>query len=188
MKTSWIVLAFAGAALAIAGYGLGWNRRGAEQRRAPMFAGDLRDAVPGAPAPRQDGLGDGVRLSAALAAAQGAVAACRGQHVAVAVLDPHGAPKLILVPDGTAGVHGFNAWKKALTALYFRKPTSQVAAAASGSADERLLTSQHNFLRYAGGAPLLDGGKVQGAIGVSGARSEVDERCATSGAELPKTP
>ncbi len=176
-----LILAALGAA-AVAGFGLGWVRRGAQLKHAPAFAADLHAAAPSAPAFQAGGKAPGPTEPAALRAAIAAIAACQGSHVAVAVLDARGALKLVLVSDGTDGVQGFYAWQKALTALYFRQPTSQaVAAATEGSAAAKAFAGERNLLKYPGGLPIFAGQALAGSVGVSGAASDMDERCAGVG-------
>lgn len=71
---------------------------------------------------------------------------------------------------------------KAETAVFFRKPTKVFEeAVASGGLGLRLLsTAGHCAIE--GGLPLLLGGEVVGAIGVSGMQSSHDAQVATAGA------
>jgi uncharacterized protein GlcG (DUF336 family) len=125
--------------------------------------------------------GPGIDL--ALEAAKVAVAACVPFHVGVSILDSAGLPKLYYIPDGTAGKHAYTAFRKATTAMLVQGPSEtivdkvktdpQIAAAATAST---------NYITYAGGLPIMDGGQMIGAIGVSGAEpSAKDEECAAKG-------
>jgi uncharacterized protein GlcG (DUF336 family) len=177
-----ILVVVVAASVAGAGFALGWARRGAQAKHAPAFAADLHAAAPSAPVFPTGVAVPGPSSAAADAAAKAALAACAGEHVAVAVLDGRGALKLVMVPDGTAGVHGFYAWQKAMTALYFQEPTSKaVSSATEGSAAAKAFAGEPNLLKFPGGAPIFIAQTLDGAVGVSGAASVVDEHCALAG-------
>ena len=79
--------------------------------------------------PRQpDHVARSPSMAAALKLARVIVAACRGYHVGVAILDAEGYPKLYYIPEGTAGFHAYMGFRKANTALKFGRPSGQVAA------------------------------------------------------------
>jgi uncharacterized protein GlcG (DUF336 family) len=129
-------------------------------------------SVPPAPAPH---------LATALRIAKTAVAACRGWHVGVTVLDSAGYPKLIYIPDGSDGFHAYIAFRKANTALKFDMPSGDVAAAMKKDpqAAAKYQADSADFITFAGGLPIEAGGRLLGAIGVSGAEpSAKDEACA----------
>jgi uncharacterized protein GlcG (DUF336 family) len=128
-------------------------------------------------------------LEVALQAAQAAVAACKGYHVGVSIIDAAGTPKLYYVPDGTAGFHAYTGFRKAYTALIFKMPTSQVGTLSkTDPAVAAKITADTNLLSFAGGVPIVAGDAVIGAIGVSGAEpSAVDEKCANAGLDKLKT-
>jgi uncharacterized protein GlcG (DUF336 family) len=143
---------------------------------------------PPPPAPRgprpPDALARGPSIDLALEAAKTIVASCRGYHVGISILDAAGTPKLYYIPDGTAGNHAYTGYRKANTALSFKMPSGQVAAATK--ADPQLAAKYaadvSNYVTWAGGIPITVGGEVIGAIGVSGAEpSEKDEACAIDG-------
>ena len=125
----------------------------------------------------------GPSIAAALLAAETAVAACTGFHVAVTVIDSSAVPKLAYTPDGSAGWHTYMAFRKAYTALTFQRPNEEVAAMAkSDKSIADRVEADRNMVVWAGGVPLMAGGKVIGAIGVSGAEpSSKDEACAKAG-------
>lgn len=125
----------------------------------------------------------------ALRAAQEAVAACAGSHVGVAIIDAAGTPKLYYIPDGTAGFHAYTGFRKAYTALTFKRPTSEVGALSKTDASlAARITADSNFLSFAGGVPIKVGDEIIGAIGVSGAEpSAIDEKCANAGLEKIRT-
>ncbi len=143
----------------------------------PFPPGPLPPRPPERPLPRAPS------IDLALEAAKAIVAACKGYHVGVSVIDSSGTPKLYYIPDGTDGSHAYTGFRKAYTALTFKMPTSQVgpltktdpAVAAKVKADPNLLT-------FAGGMLLRAGDQIVGAVGVSGAEpSAKDEECGMAG-------
>jgi uncharacterized protein GlcG (DUF336 family) len=134
---------------------------------------------PPAPAARGPALAD------ALLAAQTALAACtaRQQNVSVAVVDSAGVHKALLAADGASQRGVLSSTAKALTALAFKLPTSQVGERAKqDTALNAQLAANPAYNSRAGGVPILADGVVVGAIGVGGARgSENDEACALAG-------
>jgi len=143
----------------------------------PFPPGPLPPRPPQRPIPRAPS------IDLAVEAAKATVAACKGYHISVSVIDSAGTPKLYYVPDGTDGSHAYTGFRKAYTALTFKMPTSQVgpltktdpSAAAKVKGDTNLLT-------FAGGMLLMAGDEIIGAIGVSGAEpSAKDEECGLVG-------
>lgn len=123
------------------------------------------------------------------AAAESAAAACarqaRSLHtpVSIAVVDTGGHLMAFLRTDGapfhTRGI----AEDKAVTAVSFGVPTRTLAEALQAQ-PERVrsgLQLRPQFVMLAGGLPIRFEGKVIGAIGVSGATEEIDERIAAAG-------
>jgi uncharacterized protein GlcG (DUF336 family) len=126
----------------------------------------------------------GPSLELALEAARVAVTACGSFHVGIAILDAAGTPKLYYTPDGTSGVHAYAAYRKAHSALVFGIPSEQVDGLikTDAAAAERFRVGAGDFMLWAGGIPIVVGGEVVGAIGVSGADpSTKDEACALEG-------
>lgn len=73
------------------------------------------------------------------------------------------------------------AQRKAETALDFRRPTKVFEdAIASGGAGVRIVTMP-DVLALEGGLPIMADGKVVGAIGVSGMRSDQDAQVGRAG-------
>lgn len=135
---------------------------------------------PGAP-PESTAAGPSPRAS--LAMAQAAIRACarHGHRVGVAVINSAGEARVLLNADGTDGSHGFVAMRKALVALAFARPSSEVADLAP--TDAAMLSRITPAMFVEGGAlPIRRGGRVIGAIGVSGAAGmpigHADEVCA----------
>lgn len=154
--------------------------RGMRPPPPPPGAGGKPPPEPGTNAP-------GPSLSLALEAAQAAIAACAadGYKVGVSVIDSSGQPRASLSADGATGSHVYTGTRKALAALAFKEPTSQVSAqiATDKSAEAR---TTPNMALMAGAVPLMVGDQAIGAIGVSGASSLQDEKCAMAGANKIK--
>ena len=72
------------------------------------------------------------------------------------------------------------ALNKALTAASFKASTSswQKRLAACSEAVRQGLPLQPNIAPFGGGEPLVYGGHVIGAVGISGASEKIDEGCA----------
>ena len=127
--------------------------------------------------------GSAVTSSASMAAVRAALNACAGSNIAIAIIDPSGAPKLIFVPDGTAGQMGDLARRKANTALRFARPSSETRDLAKG--DQQLaakISGDASLAAFGGGLYLSKEGRSLGALAVAGAKAQADdERCAAAG-------
>jgi uncharacterized protein GlcG (DUF336 family) len=141
-------------------------------------------AAVGRPPPEAGSDAPSPPLALALEAAQAALAACAadGYKVGVSVIDSAGQPRVALSADGATGGHVYTGVRKGLAALAFKTPTSQVAAKLNSDASAAGMVKP-NMTAMAGAVPLMSGGQVIGAIGVSGASSQQDEKCAAAGAE-----
>jgi uncharacterized protein GlcG (DUF336 family) len=118
-------------------------------------------------------------------AAQGAVrhAVALGVRINVSVLDGGGNPLAFLRMPG-APLHSIGISEdKAYTAVSFGLPTSAWDNALQGQSDalRQGLPLRPRFVMFGGGVPILAGGLVAGAIGVSGASEQQDEECALAG-------
>jgi uncharacterized protein GlcG (DUF336 family) len=130
-------------------------------------------------------------LTAALAmeAAQAAIAACKvqGYNVTVTVADRLGAPKVVIVRDGPAGVGTEVTRRKAYTAAVQRVSTGDYTKRVStpgafnpGMYDSQLSTGQ-------GGVPIKVGEDTIGGIAAGGAPGgDKDEACAIAGIDKIK--
>jgi uncharacterized protein GlcG (DUF336 family) len=75
---------------------------------------------------------------------------------------------------------------KARSAVLFKRPTKAFQdALAAGGAGARVLRVE-GAVPVEGGIPLVQEGKIIGAIGVSGDASEHDSQCAKAGADIIK--
>ncbi len=115
-----------------------------------------------------------------------ALKACRRQdyQVTVAVVDRGGRIQ-VLLRDPLAGPHTIQVSQgKALTALSFRIPTSQLAAETAPGSLASGLRNADGVTAVGGGLVIQSRGSIVGAIGVSGAPGPVaDEGCARAGIE-----
>ncbi|SEE89829.1 Uncharacterized conserved protein GlcG, DUF336 family [Rhizobiales bacterium GAS191] len=129
----------------------------------------------------------GEPISLADAKAIGAAAQARAERegwpMVIAIVDSGG--HLVLLHRLDQAQHGSVAVaeQKARTAVDFRRPTGAFESAlAQGGLHLRLL-GMSNLTPLEGGLPILRGGKVIGAIGVSGMQSTQDAEVAQAGLE-----
>jgi uncharacterized protein GlcG (DUF336 family) len=73
------------------------------------------------------------------------------------------------------------AQQKAETALNFRRPTKLFEDAVAGGGIGTRMLSTTNVIALEGGIPILADGKIIGAVGVSGMRSNQDAQVAHAG-------
>ena len=144
------------------------------------FAHAQTSAAPTQAPPPPPARGPAVDL--ALEAARVAIETCKtkGFNVAVTIVDSAGVQKVLLAADGAHARGVQSSTNKAVTALTFKTPTSQIAE--SIKTDQALaakIAANPNYAPRAGGVPVKVGDELIGAIGVGGARgSENDEACA----------
>ncbi|AFQ51789.1 GlcG/HbpS family heme-binding protein [Burkholderia cepacia] len=122
---------------------------------------------------------------AASRAAQAAAGAAErlGVRVNVAVVDAAGLLAAFVRMPG-APLHSIDiAIDKAYTAASFGLPTGawHDALASHSDAVRQGLVLRPRFVAFGGGLPIVDGGALIGAIGVSGGSEAQDEQCAHAG-------
>jgi glc operon protein GlcG len=145
----------------------------------------LQTAALGAAA-QDAGLADAKELSLAGARRVAAAATAEAQRLAapggaVAVVDAGGHLLYLERWDGTFPAAASVARKKARSAALFRKPTADFENAVRGGRTSLVAVSEMTPLQ--GGVPITAGGRVVGAIGVSGAASaQQDEDIANAAA------
>jgi uncharacterized protein GlcG (DUF336 family) len=106
----------------------------------------------------------------------------QGWTMAVAVVDPSGTLVRFEKIDDTQTGSVQVAIEKAQSAARFKRPTKSFQdALAGGGVGLRVLGIQ-GAIAVEGGVPLVVGGHIIGAIGVSGGTSEQDGQCAAAGA------
>jgi glc operon protein GlcG len=119
-----------------------------------------------------------------IAAAAVAEAQKNGWLMAVTVVDSSGELVFFEKMDGTQLGSIDVSMAKARSAILFKRPTKAYDdAVVAGSAGLRVLKVP-GAMPIEGGIPLIENGKIIGAIGVSGAQPPQDGQCATAGAAL----
>lgn len=109
-------------------------------------------------------------------------------NVAIAIVDSGGHLVMLHRLDGTQIASIRIAEGKARTALEFRRPTKALEdVIAGGGAGLRLLALE-GATPLEGGVPIIAGGRIIGAIGVSGVLSSQDAQIARAGAEAAARP
>lgn len=111
-------------------------------------------------------------------------AQANGWAMVIAVTDAGG--HLVLLQRMDHAAHGSVevAQRKAATAAAFKRTTKGFEETlASGGATLRLL-SMHNAILMDGGIPLIENGRLVGAIGVSGMHPSQDGEVADAGARI----
>jgi uncharacterized protein GlcG (DUF336 family) len=123
------------------------------------------------------------QAKAAVAAAQ-AEATKNGWNMVITVVGPYGNLIYLQKADLAANASIDIAQDKARTAALFRAPSKVfMDRLAKG---ETYVASLRGATPVAGGVPIVVGGKVIGAIGVSGASAEQDHATASAGAAAVK--
>ncbi len=125
-----------------------------------------------------------ITSDAALAAVVAAVAHGRsiGKAVVAAVADVSGNLMACLRADGAYEASVGIARDKAYTAAVFRAATDDFGTAVSSNPLLRDgIGRRPGVVLFAGGLPILAGGRVIGAIGVSGGSEDDDRACAQAG-------
>jgi glc operon protein GlcG len=134
-------------------------------------------------APPTTPYGEPISIAAAkkIMAAAEAEAATNKWGVSIAIVDSGGNLLMLHRLDNAQLSSVRLAEAKARTAVEFRRPTKALEdAVAGGGAGLRVLT--FGACVAEGGIPIVAGGKIVGAIGVSGVASHQDGQVATAGA------
>lgn len=137
-------------------------------------------ARPSTPAPAY-GAPIALEQAQALIARAIAAAKARGFRMAVAVVEPTGELVAFAKMDDTQYGSTLVAQRKAESAARYRSPTSAMEERTLGGRTVTL--ANRDQLPIAGGIPILVGGKVVGAIGVSGAAASEDDEIARAALE-----
>ena len=154
---------------------------------APPAQAQQQQAAPPAAAPAAAPLPYGMPI--AMDAARKAMAAAEQEatknnwNVVIAIVDSGGHLVMLHRLDGTQIASVRIAEGKARTALEFRRPTKALEdAVAGGGAGLRLLALE-GITPLEGGVLIQTGGRIVGAIGVSGVTSAQDAQIARAGAD-----
>ena len=116
-----------------------------------------------------------------IAAAAEAEARKNNGNVVIAVVDDGGHLVYLQRIDGTQTGSIEVAIQKARTAQAFKRPTKVFEDAIAGG--RNALIALHGALPLEGGLPIMVGGQLVGAIGVSGVKSTEDGQIAKAGAD-----
>ena len=138
-----------------------------------------------APAPAY---GTPITADSAKKVAAAAIAEARKNNftMAIAVVDMAGNLVYFEKMDGTQTGSVNVSIDKARSAALFKRPTKAFQdIVAAGGVGLRILALQ-GAVPVDGGIPLMEGGKIVGAIGASGGTSDQDAQCAQAGANLMK--
>lgn len=126
-----------------------------------------------------------IRLEDARRATAAAIAEARrnGWTMAVAVTDTGGALVYFERMDETQIGSSAIAADKARSAALFKRPTKAFQDVLAGGGEGMRVLGLAGAVPVEGGVPLLSGGRIVGAIGVSGGLSSQDGQCARAGSE-----
>jgi len=119
-----------------------------------------------------------------VAAAALAEAEKNGWRMAVTIVDSSGELVFFEKMDGTQLGSIEVSMAKARSAILFMRPTKTFDEGVSGGGGGLRILKLPGAMPIEGGIPLIENGKIIGAIGVSGAQPKEDGQCATAGAAL----
>ena len=109
-----------------------------------------------------------------------------GKAVSVAVADSHGELIAFLRMDGCRLPPVDIAMNKAFTAAREHKGSGEVGSRMREQGDPMTNLGNPRYTGFGGGLPVLHGGQVIGAVGVSGLTSEEDIELAREAVNLPR--
>ena len=108
--------------------------------------------------------------------------------MAIAVVDPAGTLVYYEKTDNTQLGSAAVAVDKARSAALYKRPTKAFQDALAAGGNGLRILRLEGAVPVEGGLPLLDNGKLVGAIGVSGDTSEHDGQCAQAGVQALAQP
>jgi uncharacterized protein GlcG (DUF336 family) len=149
-----------------------------------LVLGALASAV--AQMPNPYGLPISLETAKKAAAPAIAEAAKNNWNMAVAIVDPAGNLVYYEKMDNTQLGSASVAIDKARSAALFKRPTKAFQDALAAGGDGLRILRIQGAVPVEGGIPLVQDGKIIGAIGVSGGTSAQDGQCAKAGAETLK--
>jgi uncharacterized protein GlcG (DUF336 family) len=137
-------------------------------------------AVP-ASAQERPGYGTAVTVTQAKKIAAGVVAECQSNkwNIAVAIVDTHGLLIYFERMEDTQTASSRIAIGKARASATYRRPTRAFLDAINKTGPATMTLP--GVIASPGGVPIMVGGKVIGAVGVSGVTGDQDEQCAKAG-------
>jgi uncharacterized protein GlcG (DUF336 family) len=135
------------------------------------------------PTPQAPGYGTSINLETARKVASVALAEGKknGWTVAVAIVDPSGDLVYFERMDDTQVASSQICQEKARTAVRFKRPSKAFEDTLAGG--RLAILGMPGVTPVEGGIPLIAGGKIIGAIGISGATSQQDGVCAQAGVD-----
>ena len=124
-----------------------------------------------------------ITLDAAKQIAAGALDEARKNNwlMAVAIVDIAGDLVYFERMDGTQAGSTVVAVDKARSAARFKRPTKAFQDMLAGGGDGLRVYGINGAVPVEGGVPIVDSGKITGAVGVSGGSSAQDGQCARAG-------
>jgi glc operon protein GlcG len=125
-----------------------------------------------------------LEMAKKMAAAAVVEAKKNGWPVAIAIVDNHGGLVYFEMLDDTQTASANIAIEKARTSAMFRRPTKVLEDAIAGG--RVAVLGLPGATPIEGGLPIIVGGKVSGAIGVSGVTSQQDGQVAKAGLDALK--
>jgi len=143
----------------------------------------VSDAKP-APGPKLPPYGRPITLAEAKQAAAAALAPAKsnGWAVVAAIVDPGGHLVYLEKLDETQVGSVVVAEQKARSSAIFKRPTKMLQDVLARGGDGLRVLRLQGAIPVEGGVPLLVGGALVGALGISGGSSAEDEVCAEAGA------
>jgi len=129
------------------------------------------------------GYGSAIPLDTSKRAATAAVDEARrnGWTMAVAIVDAGGDLVYFEKMDETQTGSVIVSQSKARSAARFKRPTKAFQDALTATPDGLRILGIEGAVPVEGGLPIVMGGKIVGAIGVSGGTSQQDGQCAQAG-------
>jgi uncharacterized protein GlcG (DUF336 family) len=140
----------------------------------------------GAMAQQRPPYGTAINLETAkkIAAASAAEAKKNSWNVAIAIVDNHGLLVYYEMLDDTQTASANVAIEKARTSATYRRPTKEFEDGVAGG--RNAILGLPGVTPIEGGIPIVVGGKMIGAVGVSGVTSPQDAQIARAGLEALK--
>ena len=130
----------------------------------------------------------GLEAAKRVAAAASAEAHKNKWLMAIAVVDPAGVIVYYEKADNTQNGSADVAVAKARSAALYKRPTKAFQDAVAGGGLGLRVLGLSGAVPLDGGVPLLQDGKLIGALGLSGDLAENDGKCAAAGAAAVATP
>jgi glc operon protein GlcG len=157
-----------------------------------LFATDASAQQPAQPAPVPDAMPFDVPYGPAITAARAAqvvqaviaeaTKAPRNWKLAIAVVDPSGELVYFYKMDQTQFASINISQGKARTAVRFRRPTQTFFDAMQQTTGSYYTTLDPTLVASPGGVPIVEGGRIIGALGCSGATGAQDHVACSAGA------